>query len=111
MTILDALGLLNNRNGVLSLWQTESQVYDDGSPLDNADVDPRQRQLARRHQAGRTGARDQHIGISHGHQTAPVVRNGGLQSARIPTEAMTRRMFLKRFHKAANRSIAILELR
>jgi hypothetical protein len=24
MTILDALGLPNNRNGVLSLWQTES---------------------------------------------------------------------------------------
>jgi organic radical activating enzyme len=30
MSVLDALGLLN-RNGVLGLWQTESQVYDDGS--------------------------------------------------------------------------------
>jgi len=110
MTILDALGLLNNRNGVLSLWQTESQVYDDGSPLDNADVDPGQRQLARQHQAGRTGARDQDIGIPHGHQPVPSFAMA-LQPARVPTEEMSTRMLLKGFHKAANRSFAILELR
>jgi hypothetical protein len=46
----------------------------------------------------------------HGHQTAPVVRNGGLQPARVPTEEMSTRVFPKGFHKAANRSFAILEL-
>ena len=81
-----------------------------GAPFDNGDVDPRQRQLTRQHQAGRTSSGDQDIGIPHGHQTAPVVRNGGLPPARVPTEEMSTRVFLKGFHKAANRSLAILEL-
>ena len=44
-----------------------------GAPLDNGNVDARQCQLARQHQAGRARAHDQDIGIRHGHQTAPVV--------------------------------------
>jgi hypothetical protein len=50
-----------------------------GTPLDNGNVHARQRQLARQHQAGRARAHDQDTGIPHGHQTAPVVRNGGLR--------------------------------
>jgi hypothetical protein len=65
----------------------------------------------RQHQPGRACARDQDIGIPHGHQTAPVVRNGGCQPARVPTEEMSTCVFPKGFHKAANRSFAILELR
>jgi hypothetical protein len=49
-----------------------------GAPLDNGNVDSRQRRLARQHQAGRARAHDQDIGIPHDHQTAPVVRNRGL---------------------------------
>jgi hypothetical protein len=78
--------------------------------LDDGNVEARQRQLARQRQAGWACARDQDIGIPHGHQTAPVVRNGALQPARVPTEEMSTRVFLKGFHKAANRSFAILEL-
>jgi hypothetical protein len=81
-----------------------------GAPLDHGDVDAGQRQLARQQQAGRACARDQDIGILHCYQTAPVVRNGGLQPARVRTEEMSTRVFLKGFHKAANRSFAILEL-
>jgi hypothetical protein len=77
-----------------------------GAPLDNGGVDPRQRQLARQHQAGRARAHDQDIGIPHGHQTAPIVRSGGLEPAGVPTEEMSTRMFRKGFHKAANRSFA-----
>ena len=73
-----------------------------GAPLDHSDLDARQCQLARQHQAGRARARDQDIGIPHGHQTAPVVCNGGLQPARVPTEEMTARVFLEGFDKAAN---------
>jgi hypothetical protein len=64
-----------------------------GAPLDNGNVDARQRQLARQHQAGRARAHDQNIGILHGHQTVPVVRNGGLAPARILTEAMSTHVF------------------
>jgi hypothetical protein len=74
-------------------------------------LDARQCQLTRQHQAGRARAHDQDIGIRHGHQTAPVVRNGGFQPARVPTEEMSTRMFLLSLIKLrANRGPAILEL-
>jgi hypothetical protein len=79
------------------------------APLDNGDVDARQRQLGSQHQPCRACARDQDVGIPNDHQTTPVVRNGGLQPARL-TEAMSARVFLKGFHKAENRGFAILEL-
>jgi len=75
-----------------------------GAPFDNGNVDARQCQLARQHQAGRARAHDQDIGIRHGHQTASVVRNGGFQPARVPTEEMSTRMFLLRSHKATCKS-------
>ena len=81
-----------------------------GAPFDNGNVDPGQRQFTRQHQPRRACAHDQDIGIPHGHQTAPVVRNGGLPPARVPTEEMSTRVFLKGFHKAEDRSFAILEL-
>jgi hypothetical protein len=37
-------------------------------------------------------------------------RNGGLQPARVPAEAISTRPFLKGVHTTANRSFAILEL-
>ena len=58
-----------------------------GAPLDNGDVDARQRQLARQHQPGRTSAGDQDIGIPHGHQAAPVVRHGRRQPACVSTRS------------------------
>src|SRR6186997_320246 len=67
-----------------------------GAPFDNGNVDARQRQLARQHQAGRARARDQDVGIRHAHQTAPVVRNGGFQPARVPAEEMSTRVSLPR---------------
>src|SRR6266540_5692110 len=42
-----------------------------GAPLDNGNVDPRQRQLARQHQPCRTSAGDHHRVL--GHSRTPVV--------------------------------------
>ena len=38
-----------------------------GAPLDNGDVDPRQRQLARQHQPRRTASGDHHRMLGHRH--------------------------------------------
>ena len=38
-----------------------------GAPLDDGDVDPRQRQLARQHQPRRTGAGDHYRMFGHSH--------------------------------------------
>jgi hypothetical protein len=48
-----------------------------GAPFDDGNVDARQRQLARQHQAGRARAHDQDIGIPHGHQIAPSFAMAG----------------------------------
>jgi hypothetical protein len=44
-----------------------------GAPLDNGNVNARQRQLTRQHQPGRAGAGNQDIGIVHAHQATPLV--------------------------------------
>ena len=41
-----------------------------GASFDDDDVDPRQRQLARQHQPGRTAARDHHRVFRHRHSSA-----------------------------------------
>jgi hypothetical protein len=41
-----------------------------GAPLDNRDVDPRQRQLARQHQPCRTSSGDHHRMLGHRHPHA-----------------------------------------
>jgi hypothetical protein len=38
-----------------------------GAPLDDRDVDPRQRQLARQHQPRRTASDDHHCVLGHRH--------------------------------------------
>jgi hypothetical protein len=44
-----------------------------GAPLDNGNVDARQRQLARRHQPRRTSSGDHHRMIGHSHTPAGSV--------------------------------------
>ncbi len=55
-----------------------------GAPFDNGNVDTRQCQLARQHQAGRARAHDQDIGIRHGHQTAPSFAMAGFSPLASP---------------------------
>src|SRR6266498_451929 len=43
-----------------------------GAPLDNGDVDPRQRQLARQHQPCRTSSGDRHRMLGHSHTPAGI---------------------------------------
>ena len=53
-----------------------------GAPLDNGDVDARQRQLARQHQPGRTASGDHHRMVGHRHVSR---LRGGDQPGRART--------------------------
>ena len=46
-----------------------------GAPLDNGDVDPRQRQLGRQHQPRRTSSGDHHRVLGHRHPPIVVDNN------------------------------------
>src|SRR5262249_37827119 len=52
--------------------------------LDYCDVDDRQCQLGSQHKPSRACARDQDVGIPTGHESAPVVRIGGLRPSASP---------------------------
>src|SRR5438093_9975258 len=61
-----------------------------GAPLDNGDVDARQRQLARQHQPCRTSSGDHHRMLGHRHTPAgvtPVATSASHPSATITTLA------------------------
>jgi hypothetical protein len=53
-----------------------------GAPLDNGDVNPRQRQLARQHQPWRTSSDDHHRMVGHRH--TPVIPAATKSAARDP---------------------------
>ena len=46
-----------------------------GAPLDDRHVDPRQRELARQHQPGRTSSGDHHRMLGHGHISDSLFRS------------------------------------
>ena len=54
-----------------------------GAPLDDGDVDARQRQLARQHQPGRTASGDHHRVLGHSHTPSEFVDNNTRKS-RLP---------------------------
>src|SRR5215217_5152359 len=59
-----------------------------GAPLDNGNVDPRQRQLARQHQPCRTSSGDHHRMLGHSHTPAgitPVATSASHPSATAAT--------------------------
>jgi len=60
-----------------------------GAPLDDGDVDPRQRQLARQHQPGRTSSGDQHRMLGHRHPPVAItpVATGASHSHSSAAEA------------------------
>ena len=55
-----------------------------GAPLDNGDVDPRQRQLARQHQARRTSAGDHHRMLHHRHAPSGITPRILAPPRRVP---------------------------
>ena len=62
-----------------------------GAPLDDGDVDPRQRQLARQHQPRRTAAGDHHRMLGHRHPPASSVAVNGSPSTIASLSTKTHR--------------------
>ena len=78
-----------------------------GAPLDDGDVDPRQRQLARQHQPRRTASGDHHRMLGHRHNSVGTTPDAtGAARSLAAADSVERVHRLRRPRTRAGRSAA-----